>query len=166
MGPKPLKGGDTVLVQGTGGVSIFGLQLAVASGATAWSAEKAEAHAQALLPVLMTHFIDQLQELDPEVLREGGATTEALESLNKGVAAKAGELVDPTREVPSMVLHNDGRLDWPAVPWPMTAEFKMPPELYKAHSGYVGVCLGRETYECCADGVSRWWKYSQQPLPL
>ncbi|KAL1943202.1 hypothetical protein VTO73DRAFT_4277 [Trametes versicolor] len=33
-GPKPLKGGDTVLVQGTGGVSIFGLQLAVASGAT------------------------------------------------------------------------------------------------------------------------------------
>ena len=29
-----LKGGDVVLVQGTGGVSIFGLQLAVASGAT------------------------------------------------------------------------------------------------------------------------------------
>ncbi|OSD00032.1 NAD-P-binding protein [Trametes coccinea BRFM310] len=34
LGPHPLKGGDTVLVQGTGGVSIFGLQLAVASGAT------------------------------------------------------------------------------------------------------------------------------------
>ncbi|KAI0919452.1 hypothetical protein AcW1_003306 [Taiwanofungus camphoratus] len=34
MGPVPLKGGDYVLVQGTGGVSIFGLQLAVASGAT------------------------------------------------------------------------------------------------------------------------------------
>ncbi|KAI0673166.1 NAD-P-binding protein [Trametes maxima] len=33
-GPKQLKGGDIVLVQGTGGVSIFGLQLAVASGAT------------------------------------------------------------------------------------------------------------------------------------
>ncbi|KIY68129.1 NAD(P)-binding protein [Cylindrobasidium torrendii FP15055 ss-10] len=30
----PLKAGDTVLVQGTGGVSIFGLQFAVASGAT------------------------------------------------------------------------------------------------------------------------------------
>ena len=29
-----LKGGDTVLIQGTGGVSIFGLQLAIASGAT------------------------------------------------------------------------------------------------------------------------------------
>ena len=29
-----MKGGDFVLVQGTGGVSIFGLQLAVASGAT------------------------------------------------------------------------------------------------------------------------------------
>lgn len=33
-GPTPLKGGDTVLIQGTGGVSILGLQLAVASGAT------------------------------------------------------------------------------------------------------------------------------------
>ncbi|OJT02684.1 Zinc-type alcohol dehydrogenase-like protein [Trametes pubescens] len=34
LGPNPLKGGDVVLIQGTGGVSIFGLQLAVASGAT------------------------------------------------------------------------------------------------------------------------------------
>ncbi|KAH7924189.1 NAD(P)-binding protein [Leucogyrophana mollusca] len=34
LGPTPLKGGDFVLVLGTGGVSIFGLQLAVASGAT------------------------------------------------------------------------------------------------------------------------------------
>ena len=33
-GSRRLKGGDIVLVQGTGGVSIFGLQLAVASGAT------------------------------------------------------------------------------------------------------------------------------------
>ncbi|KAJ7167256.1 hypothetical protein C8R43DRAFT_169490 [Mycena crocata] len=33
-GYEPLKGGDTVLVQGTGGVSIFALQFAVASGAT------------------------------------------------------------------------------------------------------------------------------------
>ncbi|KAH7911144.1 hypothetical protein BJ138DRAFT_1179770 [Hygrophoropsis aurantiaca] len=33
LGPTPLKGGDYVLVLGTGGVSIFGLQLAVASGA-------------------------------------------------------------------------------------------------------------------------------------
>ncbi|EIW76588.1 NAD(P)-binding protein [Coniophora puteana RWD-64-598 SS2] len=32
-GPKPIKGGDTVLILGTGGVSIFGLQIALASGA-------------------------------------------------------------------------------------------------------------------------------------
>ncbi|TFK36067.1 zinc-binding alcohol dehydrogenase [Crucibulum laeve] len=32
-GPKPLKAGDTVLVLGTGGVSIFALQFAVAAGA-------------------------------------------------------------------------------------------------------------------------------------
>ncbi|KAF4562972.1 hypothetical protein EYR40_007311 [Pleurotus pulmonarius] len=34
LGPVPVKAGDFVLVQGTGGVSIFGLQFAVASGAT------------------------------------------------------------------------------------------------------------------------------------
>ncbi|CAK5263180.1 unnamed protein product [Mycena citricolor] len=33
-GYEPLKGGDTVLVLGTGGVSIFALQFAIASGAT------------------------------------------------------------------------------------------------------------------------------------
>ncbi|KAJ7184900.1 alcohol dehydrogenase superfamily protein [Mycena filopes] len=33
-GYEPLKAGDTILVQGTGGVSIFALQFAVASGAT------------------------------------------------------------------------------------------------------------------------------------
>jgi len=34
MGPVPVKAGDTVLVQGTGGVSIFALQFARAAGAT------------------------------------------------------------------------------------------------------------------------------------
>ncbi|KAF9484186.1 NAD(P)-binding protein [Pholiota conissans] len=33
-GPNPIKAGDIVLVQGTGGVSMFGLQFAVAAGAT------------------------------------------------------------------------------------------------------------------------------------
>jgi len=33
-GPSPVKGGDTVLILGTGGVSIHGLQFALASGAT------------------------------------------------------------------------------------------------------------------------------------
>ncbi|KIK63665.1 hypothetical protein GYMLUDRAFT_40744 [Collybiopsis luxurians FD-317 M1] len=33
MGPIPVKGGDVVLIEGTGGVSIHGLQLALASGA-------------------------------------------------------------------------------------------------------------------------------------
>ncbi|KAG2143923.1 hypothetical protein BD769DRAFT_1420374 [Suillus cothurnatus] len=34
LGPIPLKGGDYVLILGTGGVSIFGAQIALASGAT------------------------------------------------------------------------------------------------------------------------------------
>lgn len=33
LGSKPIKGGDVVLVLGTGGISIFALQIAVASGA-------------------------------------------------------------------------------------------------------------------------------------
>ncbi|KAI0362288.1 NAD-P-binding protein [Trametes cingulata] len=43
VGLVPLKGGDTVLVQGTGGVSIFGLQLAVASGATVIATSSSDA---------------------------------------------------------------------------------------------------------------------------
>ncbi|KAF5391881.1 hypothetical protein D9757_001753 [Collybiopsis confluens] len=35
MGPVPIKGGDVVLIEGTGGVSIHGLQFALASGASA-----------------------------------------------------------------------------------------------------------------------------------
>ena len=45
-GPRPLRAGDTVLAQGTGGVSLFALQFAVAAGAeviaTTSSREKAE----------------------------------------------------------------------------------------------------------------------------
>ncbi|KAK0499216.1 chaperonin 10-like protein [Armillaria luteobubalina] len=43
MGPKPVKAGDTVLVLGTGGVSIFGLQFALASGATVIATSSSDA---------------------------------------------------------------------------------------------------------------------------
>jgi NADPH:quinone reductase-like Zn-dependent oxidoreductase len=38
-----LRGGDHVLLQGTGGVSIFGLQFAVAAGARAWITSSSDA---------------------------------------------------------------------------------------------------------------------------
>ncbi|KAF9045162.1 hypothetical protein BJ165DRAFT_1475758 [Panaeolus papilionaceus] len=41
-GPVPIKAGDTVLVLGTGGVSIFALQLAVAAGATVIATSSAD----------------------------------------------------------------------------------------------------------------------------
>ncbi|KAF8144344.1 alcohol dehydrogenase superfamily protein [Mycena galopus ATCC 62051] len=41
-GYAPLKAGDTVLIQGTGGVSIFALQFAVASGATVIATSSSE----------------------------------------------------------------------------------------------------------------------------
>ncbi|KII90113.1 hypothetical protein PLICRDRAFT_40312 [Plicaturopsis crispa FD-325 SS-3] len=43
LGPAPLKGGDTVLVQGTGGVAIAALQFAVASGATVIATSSSDA---------------------------------------------------------------------------------------------------------------------------
>ncbi|KAK7019162.1 hypothetical protein VNI00_018194 [Paramarasmius palmivorus] len=42
-GPVPLKSGDTVLVLGTGGVSLFALQFAVASGATVIATSSSDA---------------------------------------------------------------------------------------------------------------------------
>ncbi|EMD34915.1 hypothetical protein CERSUDRAFT_66784 [Gelatoporia subvermispora B] len=42
MGPVHVKGGDTILVQGTGGVSIFALQFAVATGATVTTTSSAD----------------------------------------------------------------------------------------------------------------------------
>ncbi|GJE89034.1 NAD(P)-dependent alcohol dehydrogenase [Phanerochaete sordida] len=43
LGPAPLKGGDWVLVQGTGGVSVFALQIAAASGANVIATSSSDA---------------------------------------------------------------------------------------------------------------------------
>ncbi|KAI3604219.1 hypothetical protein WG66_010192 [Moniliophthora roreri] len=53
-GPIPIRGGDTILVQGTGGVSIFALQFAVACGAT----------------VILTSSSDEKLELVPDWEKE------------------------------------------------------------------------------------------------
>ncbi|TFY61399.1 hypothetical protein EVJ58_g4540 [Rhodofomes roseus] len=44
---------------------------AVSSGAEGWSAAKAEERAQALFPIVMQHFVEQLDELDPRGAQEG-----------------------------------------------------------------------------------------------
>lgn len=71
MGPKPLKGGDTVLVQGTGGVSIFGLQLAVASGATVIATSSSDAKLEVAKKLGAAHTINytKILDWDEEVLK-------------------------------------------------------------------------------------------------
>ncbi|KIM41839.1 hypothetical protein M413DRAFT_445050 [Hebeloma cylindrosporum] len=57
-GPTPLKAGDTVLVQGTGGVSIFGLQFAVASGATVIATSSSNEKLKSARKLGATHTIN------------------------------------------------------------------------------------------------------------
>ncbi|KAI0370820.1 NAD-P-binding protein [Pilatotrama ljubarskyi] len=71
MGLVPLKGGDTVLVQGTGGVSIFGLQLAVASGATVIATSSSDAKLEVAKKLGAAHTINykKTPDWDQEVLK-------------------------------------------------------------------------------------------------
>ncbi|OSD02944.1 NAD-P-binding protein [Trametes coccinea BRFM310] len=71
LGPNPLKGGDTVVVQGTGGVSIFALQLAVASGATVIATSSSDEKLAIAKKLGAAHTINykDTPEWDEEVLR-------------------------------------------------------------------------------------------------
>ena len=72
LGGNPvLKGGDTVLVQGTGGVSIFGLQLAVASGATVIATSSSDRKLEAAKKLGAKHLINYktTPNWEEEVLR-------------------------------------------------------------------------------------------------
>ena len=68
---NPLKGGDVVLVQGTGGVSIFGLQLAVASGATVIATSSSDAKLEIAKKLGAAHVINYktTPDWDEEALR-------------------------------------------------------------------------------------------------
>ncbi|KDQ55976.1 hypothetical protein JAAARDRAFT_195217 [Jaapia argillacea MUCL 33604] len=70
-GPTPIKGGDTVLVLGTGGVSIFGLQFAVASGATVIATSSSDAKLEIAKNLGPKHVINynQYPDWDKEVLK-------------------------------------------------------------------------------------------------
>ncbi|EGO21380.1 hypothetical protein SERLADRAFT_399098 [Serpula lacrymans var. lacrymans S7.9] len=117
---------------------------AVSSGAEAWSGSKAKELSQAFLPTLMHHFVEELYTLDPDLLKNSGFTVDELKVGTQGVSERSKTLLNPFTDVVPCITHNGGALDWPPVPWEMTAEFKMPPQLYETHKG--------------------WWKYSAYPL--
>ncbi|KDQ55981.1 hypothetical protein JAAARDRAFT_180177 [Jaapia argillacea MUCL 33604] len=71
MGPRPVKAGDTVLVLGTGGVSIFALQFAVASGATVIVTSSSDAKLEIAKKLGAKHVINynKITDWDKEVLK-------------------------------------------------------------------------------------------------
>ncbi|CCL99513.1 uncharacterized protein FIBRA_01531 [Fibroporia radiculosa] len=117
----------------------------VSSGSESWSAYKADELTQAFIPIMMRHFVEELYILDPDALRKF-IPKETLEGMRQDVAETAKVRLDPARDVPPLVTHNDDALDWPPVPWKITEDFKIPLELYQPHKG--------------------WWKYSSHPLEL
>ncbi|KAK0460389.1 uncharacterized protein EV420DRAFT_208505 [Desarmillaria tabescens] len=74
MGPRPVKAGDTVLILGTGGISIFGLQFAVASGATVIVTSSSDTKLEIAKNLGATHTINYstMPDWDKEVLRLTG----------------------------------------------------------------------------------------------
>ncbi|KAK0199386.1 alcohol dehydrogenase superfamily protein [Desarmillaria ectypa] len=96
MGAKPVKAGDTVLILGTGGVSIFGLQFAVASGATVIATSSSDAKLEIAKKLGAAHTINYntTPDWDKEVLRltDGRGVDHVLEvggagTLGKSIAA-------------------------------------------------------------------------------
>ena len=71
LGPVPIKAGDIVLVQGTGGVSIFGLQIAVASGATVIATSSSDEKLKIAAKLGAKHLINYrtTPDWDQEVLK-------------------------------------------------------------------------------------------------
>ena len=71
LGQNPLKAGDSVLVLGTGGVSIFGLQIAVASGATVIATSSSDRKLEIAKKLGAKHVINYktTPDWDKEVLR-------------------------------------------------------------------------------------------------
>ncbi|KAF8841063.1 NAD(P)-binding protein [Paxillus ammoniavirescens] len=74
MGPVPLKGGDHVLVLGTGGVSIFGAQIALASGAIVIATSSSDEKLQVAKKLGVQHVINykKTPNWEAEVLKITG----------------------------------------------------------------------------------------------
>ncbi|KAK0479196.1 alcohol dehydrogenase superfamily protein [Armillaria novae-zelandiae] len=93
MGPRPVKAGDSVLVLGTGGVSVFGLQFAVASGATVIATSSSDAKLAIAKKLGATHTINYntTPDWDKEVLRltDGRGVDHILEVGGSGTLEKS-----------------------------------------------------------------------------
>ncbi|KAJ6477924.1 hypothetical protein C8R47DRAFT_1219828 [Mycena vitilis] len=92
-GFAPLKAGDTVLVQGTGGVSIFALQFAVASGATVIAISSSDEKLKTATKLGAKHVVNYSTNPDwaPEVLKlnHGVGVDHVIEVAGNATLAKS-----------------------------------------------------------------------------
>ncbi|KAJ7581414.1 hypothetical protein C8J56DRAFT_959988 [Mycena floridula] len=97
MGPVPLKAGDTVLVQGTGGVAISGLQMAVASGAIVIATSSSDEKLKVAQKLGAKHVINykKTPNWDEEVLKitNGRGVDHILEVGGAGTLEKSMKCV-------------------------------------------------------------------------
>jgi len=93
QGPVPLKGGDWVLVQGTGGVSIFALQFAVASGAQVIITSSSNDKLEVVKRLGAAHVINyrETPDWDEEVLKitKGRGVDHVIEVGGPGTLVKS-----------------------------------------------------------------------------
>ncbi|KAF8970707.1 alcohol dehydrogenase superfamily protein [Flammula alnicola] len=92
-GPIPIKAGDTVLVQGTGGVSMFGLQFAVASGASVIATSSSNDKLKIARKLGAKHTINykETPDWDQEVLKitNGRGVDHVVEVGGQGTVGKS-----------------------------------------------------------------------------
>ncbi|KAG7445431.1 alcohol dehydrogenase superfamily protein [Guyanagaster necrorhizus] len=93
MGPKPVKAGDAVLILGTSAVSLFGLQFAIASGATVIATSSSDAKLAIVKKLGAAHTINYntTPDWDKEVLRltDGRGVDHVLEVGGPGTLEKS-----------------------------------------------------------------------------
>ncbi|EGN99159.1 hypothetical protein SERLA73DRAFT_137349 [Serpula lacrymans var. lacrymans S7.3] len=95
MGPVPVKGGDYVLVLGTGGVSIFGLQLAIASGAIVIATSSSDEKLKIASKLGAKHVINynKTPNWDEEILKitDGRGVDHVIEVGGSGTIGKCAK---------------------------------------------------------------------------
>lgn len=93
LGPQPIKGGDYILVLGTGGVSIFALQFAVASGAVVIATSSSDNKLEIASKLGAKHVINynKVPDWHEEVLRitNGRGVDHVLEVGGAGTLGKS-----------------------------------------------------------------------------
>ncbi|KAH9931610.1 NAD-P-binding protein [Epithele typhae] len=97
FGANPIKGSDIVLVQGTGGVSIFALQIAVASGAVVIATSSSDKKLELVKKLGATHTINYKTTPDWEIevrkLTNGRGVDHVIEVGGAGTIIKSVQSV-------------------------------------------------------------------------